>query len=109
MQGTGLAEDGNYITIDWNRGGPNGRDTYFTYGIGGRYGNPVAWETAATGDPRLPAGTRIAVEIYPGRVFTINDTGGGVGANHIDIFVGAITIAEADQLGTRTSRVGILP
>jgi 3D (Asp-Asp-Asp) domain-containing protein len=104
-----LAEDGNYITIDWSRGGPQGRDTYFTYGIGGVGGIPVAWETVATGDPRLPFGTSIIIEIYQDEgPFQVNDTGGGVGENHIDVFVGAIPIAEADELGTRSSRVGIV-
>ena len=40
--------------------------------------------------------------------FTVADTGGDVGAKHIDVFVGAITIAEADILGLRNSRVGIV-
>ncbi len=109
LQGTGVAEDGNYITIDWTRGGPNAQDTYFTYGQGGAGGNPVAWETVASGDPRLPAGTRIAIELYPGRIFTVNDTGGAIGPGRIDVFIGAVTIAEADQFGRRVSRVRIVP
>ena len=48
------------------------------------------------------------IEIYPGRIFTVIDTGGGVGPNHIDVFVGAITVEEANRLGTRYSRVGIV-
>ena len=107
-KGTGLAEDGKYITIDWWAGGPQGKNTPFKYGIGGQYSSPVAWETVAAGDPRLPSGTRIVIEVYPSRVFTVTDTGGGVGANHIDIFVGAITLAEADELGAKSSRVGIV-
>jgi RHS repeat-associated protein len=115
QQGTGLAEDGDYITIDWYTEGvggvhgPNARDTYFTYGIGGKGGTPVAWQTAATGDTRLPDGTKIQIEAYPDKVFTINDTGEAVGANHIDVFVGPLTIQEADQIGTLTSRVAIVP
>lgn len=50
MQGTGLTEDGRYITIDWNRGGPMGAETTFTEGIGGRGGNPRPWKTVAA-DP----------------------------------------------------------
>jgi 3D (Asp-Asp-Asp) domain-containing protein len=108
MQGTGLAEDGKYITIDWTDG-PQGRDTTFTYGIGGAYADPVAWQTVATGDSRLSAGTEIVIETYRDKgVFTVADTGGGVGEHHIDVFVGAITIDEANNLGTKRSRVGIV-
>ncbi len=111
QQGTGLAEDGEYITIDWTRGNPRGsrEEVYFTYGIGGRDAPPVAWQTVATGDSRLPAGTRITIEVYPGRIFTVTDSGDAVGARHIDIFVGALTLDEANQLGTQTSRVAIVP
>jgi RHS repeat-associated protein len=109
MQGTGLAEDGNYITIDWGHGRPQGENTYFTYGIGGRYSQPVAWQTVAAGDPRLPAGTRIIVEVYPDIVFTVADTGEMIGPRNIDIFVGAVTLAETYQLGTYESRVAIVP
>lgn len=81
----------------------------FTYGTGGRYANPVPWETVATGDARLSPGTRIVIEIYQDiGEFIVADTGGEVGSSEIDVFVGAITVAEADELGTRYSRVGIV-
>jgi len=109
MQGTGLTENGEYVTIDWTKGVPQGKNTFFTHGIGGQGGKPEAWQTIATGDDRLPLGSRIIIEIYRERgVFTVNDTGGGVGACHIDVFVGAITLEEANELGTRYSRVGIV-
>lgn len=109
LQGTGLAEDGNYITIDWQNGGPQGQNTHFKYGIGGSYSPPVAWQTVAAGNPKLPAGTRIVIEVYPGKVFTVADKGGAIGPYNIDIFVGAITLAETYKLGTYTSRVAIVP
>ena len=109
LQGTGLAEDGNYITIDWQNGGSQGNGIYFKYGIGGSSAPPVAWQTVAAGDPRLPAGTRVVIEVYPDKVFTVTDTGGSIGPRNIDIFVGAMTLAETYQLGTYTSRVAIVP
>ena len=106
MQGTGLAENGKYIQIDWFNGGPNGENTPFTYGIGGRSGTPIAWKTVATSHPDLPQGSKIIIEYYKERgVFTVNDTGGGVKGAHIDVFVGGVTIEEAYSLGTRSSQV----
>jgi 3D (Asp-Asp-Asp) domain-containing protein len=112
QQGTGLAEDGQYITIQyWGVDDPDPEDpenTTFKYGIGGRYSNPRRWQTVATGDSRLGAGNKIVIEIYEDKgELTVADTGGDVGAEHIDVFVGAITIDEALRLGTKTSRVRI--
>jgi 3D (Asp-Asp-Asp) domain-containing protein len=108
MQGTGLAENGQYITIDWINSDVQSGNWVFTNGIGGQSGKPEAWQTVATGDLRLPQGTKIVIEAYPGIIFVVNDTGSGVGANHIDVFIGAVPIEEADQYGTKNSRIAII-
>ncbi|HYO67332.1 MAG TPA: hypothetical protein VEU33_14745, partial [Archangium sp.] len=45
FQGTGQTESGELITIDWNKGKPKGRDTWFTLGTGGAWKKPVKWES----------------------------------------------------------------
>ncbi|MBN2006745.1 MAG: DUF4157 domain-containing protein [Anaerolineae bacterium] len=108
MQGTGQASNGQYITIDWNAGGPQGENTTFTYGIGGAGGNPEPWRTVASDPGVVPTGTEVVIENYRDRgTFLANDTGDAITGNHLDVFVGGVTLAEANQLGTITSRVGI--
>jgi 3D (Asp-Asp-Asp) domain-containing protein len=109
MQGTGQASNGQYITIDWSKGGPAGRDTAFTYGIGGRNGHPVPWKTVASDPAVVPTHSRVLIEAYQDKgEMVANDTGGAITGNHLDLFIGGATIAEAFQLGTKTSRVAIL-
>jgi 3D (Asp-Asp-Asp) domain-containing protein len=109
MQGTGQASDGQYITIDWNQGGPNGRNTVFTYGIGGQGGRPVPWKTVASDPAVVPSQSRVLIEAYQDKgEMLANDTGGAIRGNHLDVFIGGATIAEAFELGTKTSRVAIL-
>ncbi len=109
MQGTGQASNGRYITIDWNHGGPNGRNTAFTYGIGGSNGNPVPWKTVASDPSVVPTNSRVLIEAYQDKgEMVANDTGGAINGPHLDLFIGGATIAEAFQLGTKTSRVAIL-
>lgn len=109
MQGTGQASNGKYITIDWSQGGPAGRNTAFTYGIGGRNGTPVPWKTVASDPSVVPTNSRVLIEAYQDRgEMVANDTGGAIQGHHLDLFIGGATIAEAFQLGTKTSRVAIL-
>lgn len=109
MQGTGKASDGRYITVDWSAGGPAGRNTRFTYGVGGTGGTPVPWKTVASDPGVVPLGSRLVLEAYRSKgEFTANDTGGAINGHHLDVFVGAISIQEAFQLGTVSSRVGII-
>jgi RHS repeat-associated protein len=108
MQGTGLGRDGKYITIDWNRTQATG-DYVYTYGQGGAYGAPIAWQTVATTNPDLPPGTIITISDYPGMYFTVTDTGGGLASNQIDIYIGLESMSTATELGARKgSRVGIV-
>ena len=100
MQGTGLAEDGKYIRYISGK---------YSYGVGGAAGSPVPWGTVAV-DPRvIPLGSKIVIEVYgEQKVFLANDVGGAIKGNHIDVFVGPVTIKEAYSLGTKSSRVGVL-
>lgn len=108
-QGTGKAESGEYITINhWETDitGPVS-DFVFMYGEGGAYAGSIPWETVGTSDPRLEAGDKVVIEVYPNNVFTVTDTGTALDyTNHLDVFAGEMTLAEADALGTRFSRVG---
>jgi 3D (Asp-Asp-Asp) domain-containing protein len=109
MQGTGQASDGRYITIDWNAGGPQGRNTHFTYGVGGTGGTPVPWKTVASDPSVVPTHSRVVIEEYQDKgEMEANDTGGAITGRHLDLFIGGATIAEAFALGTKTSRVGIV-
>ncbi len=63
----------------------------------------------ATVDPRLPKGTEIIIDSYKEKgVFRVTDTGGGLQPGQIDVFVGEMTIADADMLEVRYSPVGIV-
>ncbi|MEM9773791.1 MAG: hypothetical protein AAF902_04370 [Chloroflexota bacterium] len=111
QQGSGLAENGKYITIDWEKSYYDPADFtknrwYFTYGIG----RPVVpWETVATHHPDLPPGTRLVIETYLGQhEFVVGDAGLDLADDQIDVFIGHKTIYEADQLGITWSRVGLI-
>jgi 3D (Asp-Asp-Asp) domain-containing protein len=109
MQGSGLASNGQYITIDWGKGGPKGANTTFKYGIGGARGSPEEWKSIAVDPTVIPLGSRVEIEIYKDKgPFQANDTGKKIKGRHIDIFVGGVTVAEANQLGTKRSKVTIL-
>ena len=109
MQGSGLASNGQYITIDWGKGGPKGTNTTFKYGIGGKSGSPEPWKTIAVDPSIIPMGSRVEIEIYKDKgAFLANDTGGKIKGRHIDIFVGGVSVAEANQRGTKRSKVTIL-
>ncbi len=111
QQGTGLTEDGRYISIDWTKSVYDENDVsnnrwFFKFGAG----RPVTeWETVAVQHPDLPPGTRIFIENYGETYdFVVGDAGLDLAVNQIDIFVGPMTIAEADELGVQKSRVGIV-
>lgn len=111
QQGTGITEDGRYITIDWNESVYDENDVsnnrwVFKFGVG----RPVEeWETVAVRHPDLPPGTKIYIENYGETYnFVVGDAGLDLAVNQIDIFVGALTIDEADELGVQRSRIGIV-
>ena len=111
LQGTGLAENGRFITIDWERSYHDPNDFtnnrwFFKYGQGGTV---KPWKTAATHHPDLPQGTRIIIESYLGEhTFVVADSGLDLAENQIDIFIGDLTIEEADQFGVKWSKVAII-
>jgi 3D (Asp-Asp-Asp) domain-containing protein len=108
-QGTGKAESGEYITIDHMKTDIYNdlvSDYYFTYGEGGAYARSVPWKTVGASNPNLRGGDKVVIEIYPDIIFTVTDRGTELGENHLDVFVGEMTIAEADALGRPHSRVG---
>jgi 3D (Asp-Asp-Asp) domain-containing protein len=108
FQGTGLTEAGEYITINWSKGGPKGHNTWFTKGTGGKWKNPVKWESVAVDPSVIPLGSRLEIEAYPGKKFLAWDTGGAIDGKHIDIFMGATTMSEGRAFGRKKSRVRIL-
>jgi 3D (Asp-Asp-Asp) domain-containing protein len=101
MQGTGLAEDGNYIK--W---AGNGR---YAYGVGGAAGIPKAWKTVAVDPSVIRYGSKLEIDIYKSKgVFEANDTGSAIRGQHIDVFAGAIDIKQAYALGTKHSEVRLV-
>ena len=108
FQGTGLTEAGDYITINWSKGGPKGHDTWFVKGKGGTWKSPVKWESVAVDPKEIPLGSRLEIEAYPGKKFVAWDTGGAIRGKHIDVFLGPTTMAEGKALGRKVSRVRIL-
>jgi 3D (Asp-Asp-Asp) domain-containing protein len=101
MQGTGLAEDGQYIR--WVGGGR------YAYGVGGAAGPPHAWKTCAVDPHVIPYHSEVEIEVYKGKgPFDANDTGGAIIGKHIDVFAGAVPISVAYSLGTKESEVKLL-
>lgn len=120
-QGTGLSENGEYITMDVMKNmreyGPNWREStnvalwYFTYAMGGATGKLIPWETVAKYENQgvLPFGSKVKIDGYQ-QTFEVTDTGTFMNKNdsikvetHLDIFIGAKPIAEARRLGVRTN------
>ncbi len=101
MQGTGLAEDGHYIKYAGN--------DHYAYGVGGAHGPPVAWKTVAVDPKVIPLGSKLIIDAYKDKgVFEARDTGGAIHGQHLDVFAGAIPIAEAYALGTKHSEVRLV-
>lgn len=111
QQGTGKTADGRYISIDWSKSTFDTADYtnnqwHFSYGIG----RPVLpWRTVAAKHVNLPPGTMIMIEAYQDLgVFVVNDSGLDLEQNQIDIFVGEMTIEEAERFGRKLSRIAIV-
>jgi 3D (Asp-Asp-Asp) domain-containing protein len=113
-QGTGLSEEGEYITIDqWKNLQKYGSDWmdntsivnwYFTYGKGGAFAESVPWATVAItkNEPQLKGGDIVKIEGY-NQTFTVTDTGSFTDTSHVDMFIGPTTYAEALAAGTQTN------
>ena len=70
-------------------------------------GTRVHWGTVAADWRVYPAGTRLQIEGFPNDVFTVEDTGGAVVGNVVDIWFP--DLASAAAFGTKTLRVTVLP
>jgi RHS repeat-associated protein len=113
-QGTGLSENCEYISIDYNKTDiyhDNIIDYIFKYVDAGRGPTgiaTIAWQTVASEDSSLHPGDRIVIEKYPGLIFTVTDGGTGLGTQQLDVFVGEMTLSEADSLplNHKFTRVG---
>jgi peptidoglycan hydrolase-like protein with peptidoglycan-binding domain len=98
MQGTGLADDGQYIHY-------KGSNSY-GYGVGGAGGAPAAWKTVAVDPHVIKMHSHLNIETYHSKgTFEAKDTGGAIKGKHIDVFAGAIPIKQAYALGTKHSDV----
>jgi 3D (Asp-Asp-Asp) domain-containing protein len=64
------------------------------------------WGTVAADWRLYPPGTRLQIEGFPDDVFTVEDTGGGVRGNIIDVWFPELAAAVA--FGTRSLRVTVL-
>lgn len=93
MQGTGVAESGDYITIAKSTKKP--KDMVFKKGEGGATGHPVAWATIAVDPKVIPLGSRVKIDGIPGKIFKASDTGGAIKGKHIDVFMGPMNIKDA--------------
>lgn len=100
MQGTGLAENGKYIR--WAGGGR------YAYGVGGAYAKVDKPYQQIAIDPRvIRKRSEVVVEPYRNKgLMSADDVGGAIKGNHIDVFVGPVTIKVAYALGTKYGRVG---
>ena len=64
------------------------------------------WGTVAADWRLYPPGTRIQIEGFPDDIFTVEDSGGGVRGNIVDIWFPELATAAA--FGTKSLRVTIL-
>jgi 3D (Asp-Asp-Asp) domain-containing protein len=64
------------------------------------------WGTVAADWRLYPPGTRMQIEGFPDDVFTVEDTGGGVRGNIVDIWFPELATAAA--FGTKSLRVTVL-
>jgi 3D (Asp-Asp-Asp) domain-containing protein len=69
-------------------------------------GAPTHWGTVAADWRLFPPGTRLQIEGFPNDVFTVEDSGGGVRGNVIDIWFP--DLASATAFGTKSLRVTVL-
>jgi 3D (Asp-Asp-Asp) domain-containing protein len=64
------------------------------------------WGTLAADWRLYPPGTRMQIEGFPDDIFTVEDTGGGVRGNIVDIWFPELATAAA--FGTKSLRVTVL-
>jgi len=64
------------------------------------------WGTVAADWRLYPPGTRLQIEGFPDDIFTVEDTGGGVRGNIVDIWFPELATAAA--FGTKSLRVTVL-
>ena len=64
------------------------------------------WGTVAADWRLYPPGTRMQIEGFPDDIFTVEDTGGGVRGNVVDIWFPELATAAA--FGTKSLRVTVL-
>lgn len=69
-------------------------------------GGATHWGTVAADWRLFPPGTRLQIEGFPNDVFTVEDSGGGVRGNVIDIWFP--DLASATAFGTKSLRVTVL-
>lgn len=85
---------------------------YATGGDGGAVGAVTAsgtrvhWGTAAADWRVYPLGTRLKVEGFPDDVFVVEDTGGGLKGQIVDIWFP--DLAQAEAFGTHHAKVTVL-
>ncbi len=85
---------------------------YATGADGGAVGTLTAtgvsthWGTLAADWRVYPPGTRMQIEGFPDDIFTVEDTGGGVRGNIVDIWFPELATASA--FGTKSLRVTVL-
>jgi len=85
---------------------------YATGSDGGAVGGTTAtgsathWGTVAADWRLYPPGTRLQIEGFPNDVFTVEDSGGAVRGNILDIWFPDLTTAGA--FGTKSLRVTVL-
>jgi 3D (Asp-Asp-Asp) domain-containing protein len=102
--GTGITEDGRYISPDWHVDDPQGDvdDFHFVYTAGGACRAqglvPITGETVAADLNLYPCGTMFMIDEYPGTIFTVADSGGNVQGNHLDIYMGALYYSQYQWL-----------
>ena len=70
-------------------------------------GTATHWGTVAADWRLYPPGTRLQIEGFPNDVFTVEDSGGAVRGNVIDIWFP--DLASAVAFGTKSLRVTVLP
>jgi 3D (Asp-Asp-Asp) domain-containing protein len=99
QEGTGITLSNKYISLDPNHKTEDNR-TVFTYQEGGACViHQEAWLTVAAHDPSiLPCGSKVTIDEYPGRIFTVTDTGSDVGSRQLDVFVGPMNKSDFETM-----------
>lgn len=109
-----MASDGSYITINWTKNdevyGKGGwidkvdpSKWYFTYGKRGKFKEGTPWASVAISEneTQLGMGDTVKIGLYPDKTFEVTDTGTFRDTEHLDVFIGADTYANAIGYGTK--------